>query len=62
MSTAHSEPAGAAARTGPDQRFAAYASSDVLATDDPDGEPHRARWAVVALAGALVLALVGGVS
>src|SRR5215211_5833386 len=47
----------------PDQPFAAYASSDVLATDDRDDDgPHRARWAVAALAGALVLALVGGVS
>ena len=45
-----------------DQPFAAYASSDVLATGEPDSGPQRARWAVVALAGALVLALVGGVS
>jgi hypothetical protein len=46
----------------PGQPFAAYDTSDVMATDDRDDEPHRARWAVVALAGALVLALVGGVS
>ena len=58
----HGQGRGATGPTGPEQRFAAYPSSDVLATDDPDGEPHRARWAVVALAGALVLALVGGVS
>jgi hypothetical protein len=46
------------------QHFAAYPSSDVLATHDPEPgtEPQRARWAVVALAGCLVLALVGGVS
>jgi hypothetical protein len=46
------------------QHFAAYPSSDVLATHDaePGTEPQRARWAVVALAGCLVLALVGGVS
>jgi len=62
MSTEHGQGHGPTGPTGPEQRFAAYASSDVLATDDPDGEPHRARWAVVALAGALVLALVGGVS
>lgn len=39
-----------------------YPATDVLASSAPEPEPKRARWAVVALAGALVLALVGGVS
>ena len=59
MSTEHGQGTGP---TGPVQPFAAYASSDVLAANEPDSGPPRARWAVVALAGALVLALVGGVS
>jgi hypothetical protein len=46
-----------------DPPFGAYAAADVLATGDGDGEPRRrAPWALVAAGGALVLALVGGVS
>ena len=46
-----------------DPPFGAYGAADVLATDDDGGEPHRrAPWALVAVGGALVLALVGGVS
>ena len=46
-----------------DPSFGAYGAADVLATDADAGEAHRrAPWALVAAGGALVLALVGGVS
>jgi hypothetical protein len=46
-----------------DPPFGAYGAADVLATGADDGAPRRrAPWALVAAGGALVLALVGGVS
>jgi hypothetical protein len=62
MSSEHGQGYRPSGPSGPEQPFAAYASADVLATHEPDSEPNRARWGVVALAGALVLALVAGVS